>query len=45
MKEDLLNGNLEYEIWLKEPKSVKERRESFLHGMGFVELVPSHDLF
>ncbi|PSS26657.1 WD40-repeat-containing domain protein [Actinidia chinensis var. chinensis] len=44
VKEDWLNGNLEYEIWLKEPRSVKERRESFLRGMGFVESVPSHDL-
>ncbi|KAL7254633.1 hypothetical protein ACSBR1_008895 [Camellia fascicularis] len=37
-KEDLLNGNLEFEVWSKEPQSVKERRDRFLRRMGFVEL-------
>ncbi|XP_047325214.1 WD repeat-containing protein 44 [Impatiens glandulifera] len=30
-----------YEIWLKEPKSVEERRQSFLREMGFERLVES----
>ncbi|CAL5364862.1 unnamed protein product [Camellia sinensis] len=38
VKEDLLNGNLGFEVWLKEPQSVKERRDRFLRRMGFVEL-------
>uniref|UniRef100_A0A5B7AI15 Uncharacterized protein n=1 Tax=Davidia involucrata TaxID=16924 RepID=A0A5B7AI15_DAVIN len=42
-KEDLVCGNLGYEIWMNEPRSVKERRESFLRGMGFVEFTPLHD--
>ncbi|KAI8030451.1 putative WD repeat-containing protein C3H5.08c [Camellia lanceoleosa] len=38
VKEDLLNGNLGFEVWLKEPQSVNERRYRFLRRMGFVEL-------
>lgn len=34
---ELENSNLSYEIWSGEPKSVKERRESFLRRMGFLE--------
>lgn len=37
VKEDLFCGNAGYEIWLKEPKSVKERRAGFLRKMGFVD--------
>ncbi|CAK9142647.1 unnamed protein product [Ilex paraguariensis] len=40
-KEDLVYDNLGYEIWINEPKSVKERRESFLRGLGFVEFASS----
>lgn len=42
-KEELGCGKLDYEIWRNEPRSVRERRESFLRGMGFVEFVPEHD--
>ncbi|GMH06683.1 hypothetical protein Nepgr_008523 [Nepenthes gracilis] len=34
---DDLEGVLGYELWKKEPASVKERREIFLHKMGFAE--------
>ncbi|KAL0332695.1 UNVERIFIED_CONTAM: WD repeat-containing protein 44 [Sesamum calycinum] len=30
-------GNSDYDIWLREPLSVRERRENFLSRMGFVE--------
>ncbi|XWS33178.1 hypothetical protein CRYUN_Cryun22dG0057300 [Craigia yunnanensis] len=40
-KEELEGGKLEYEIWMKEPRSVKERRESFLFGMDLVEFAKS----
>ncbi|KAL0449787.1 UNVERIFIED_CONTAM: WD repeat-containing protein 44 [Sesamum latifolium] len=30
-------GNSDYDIWLREPQSVRERRENFLSRMGFVE--------
>ena len=40
-KEKLEDGKLEYEIWKNEPRSVKERRESFLHGMDLVEFAES----
>lgn len=36
-KEELGCGKLEYEIWVNEPPSVKERRESFLRQMGLAE--------
>ncbi|XVF58738.1 hypothetical protein PTKIN_Ptkin07bG0090700 [Pterospermum kingtungense] len=39
--EEFEGGKLEYEIWMNEPKSVKERRESFLHGMDLVEFAKS----
>ncbi|KAA8531036.1 hypothetical protein F0562_005745 [Nyssa sinensis] len=42
-KEDLVCDNLGYEIWMNEPLSVKERRESFLRGMGFIEFTPLRD--
>lgn len=29
--------DLDYDVWLKEPRSVNERRDSFLSTMGFVE--------
>ncbi|XP_022740116.1 lissencephaly-1 homolog [Durio zibethinus] len=40
-KEELEGGKLEYEIWINEPRSVKERRENFLHGMDLVEFAKS----
>ncbi|XP_059307889.1 uncharacterized protein LOC132059320 [Lycium ferocissimum] len=33
----LLSEEPGYDLWLKEPDSVKNRRENFLHEMGFVE--------
>ncbi|XP_062007273.1 uncharacterized protein LOC133724534 [Rosa rugosa] len=33
----VVKEELEYEIWLNEPPSVKERRESFLRQMGLAE--------
>ncbi|XVF17043.1 hypothetical protein REPUB_Repub10bG0082800 [Reevesia pubescens] len=36
-KEELEGGKLGYEIWMNEPQSANERRESFLHGMDLVE--------
>jgi WD40 repeat protein len=36
-KEELASVNLEYGIWMNEPLSVKDRRESFLRGMGLSE--------
>lgn len=36
-KEELGCSKLEYEIWVNEPPSVKERRESFLRQMGLAE--------
>ncbi|KAM4117310.1 hypothetical protein ACB094_02G114100 [Castanea mollissima] len=36
-KEELDSVNLEYGIWMNEPLSVKDRRESFLHRMGLAE--------
>ncbi|EEF45127.1 WD-repeat protein, putative [Ricinus communis] len=35
--------NKEYEIWLNEPQSVKERRQSFLCEMGLTELACKSD--
>ena len=40
-KEELNYVNLEYGIWMNEPLSVKERRESFLRGMGLAESASS----
>lgn len=40
-KEELNYVHLEYGIWMNEPVSVKERRESFLRGMGFAESASS----
>ncbi|KAI8535857.1 hypothetical protein RHMOL_Rhmol10G0207200 [Rhododendron molle] len=37
VKEDLFCGIVGYEIWLKEPKSIKERRAGFLREMGLVD--------
>ncbi|KAL2521326.1 Transducin/WD40 repeat-like superfamily protein [Forsythia ovata] len=34
---NLVCCDLGYEIWLSEPRSVKERRENFLQRMGFAE--------
>ncbi|KAH0969665.1 hypothetical protein GBA52_028457 [Prunus armeniaca] len=36
-KEEPGCSKLEYEIWMNEPPSVKERRESFLRKMGLAE--------
>ncbi|CAI9777575.1 unnamed protein product [Fraxinus pennsylvanica] len=43
VKEDSLCG-LGYEVWLCEPQSVKQRRETFLHRMGFVEVSAHEEL-
>ncbi|XVE83317.1 hypothetical protein DITRI_Ditri16bG0079100 [Diplodiscus trichospermus] len=40
-QEELEGRKLEYEIWMNEPRSVKERRESFLQGMDLVEFAES----
>lgn len=40
-KEELNYVNLEYGIWMNEPLSVKERRDSFLRGMGLAEAASS----
>jgi WD40 repeat protein len=40
-KEELNYVHLEYGIWMNEPVSVKERRESFLRGMGLAESASS----
>lgn len=39
-KDEVELGPIEfrYNIWLNEPQSVKERRDTFLRGMGFAEL-------
>lgn len=42
-KEGLACNNSEYEIWLKEPKSVEERRQRFLCGMGLAQLASKRD--
>ncbi|XP_021899899.1 WD repeat-containing protein 44-like [Carica papaya] len=39
---DLQFKELDYEIWLSEPRSVDERRDDFLQRMGFIE-VPSRN--
>ncbi|XP_042521180.1 WD repeat-containing protein 44-like isoform X2 [Macadamia integrifolia] len=36
-----LHGNREYEIWRKEPRSIRERRGIFLGSMGFNEFALS----
>lgn len=41
VKEDSPCG-LGYEVWSCEPQSIKQRRDTFLHRMGFVE-VSAHD--
>lgn len=40
--EESVLAKLDYDIWRNEPRSVKERRESFLRGMGFVDFVSDH---
>ncbi|XP_022773788.1 transcription initiation factor TFIID subunit 5-like [Durio zibethinus] len=40
-KRKLEGGKLEYEIWINEPRNVKERRESFLRVMDLVEFAKS----
>ncbi|KAK6125609.1 hypothetical protein DH2020_040653 [Rehmannia glutinosa] len=37
VKEDLMCRNSDYDIWLSEPQSVRERREMFLSKVGFLE--------
>ncbi|XP_030462010.1 uncharacterized protein LOC115682021 isoform X1 [Syzygium oleosum] len=34
---ELSPSEFRYDIWLNEPQSVKERRDTFLRGMGFAE--------
>ncbi|KAF5751806.1 Transducin/WD40 repeat-like superfamily protein putative isoform 1 [Tripterygium wilfordii] len=41
--EELGGCELEYSIWVNEPKSVKERRESFLQAMDLVDFVSRSD--
>lgn len=41
VEEELRCSNLDYQIWVNEPQSVKERRESFLRGMGLAEFASS----
>lgn len=36
-KDEVESSPREYDIWLKEPQGVKERRDTFLRGMGFAE--------
>ncbi|KAI3909255.1 hypothetical protein MKW92_051304 [Papaver armeniacum] len=36
-----ISGGFDYGIWTNEPRSVRERRNNFLQGMGFGELVDS----
>ncbi|KAL5818722.1 hypothetical protein ACOSQ4_022564 [Xanthoceras sorbifolium] len=43
-KEELGCGKLDYELWLNEPRSVKERRKSFLCKMGLVEFAPDNEI-
>ncbi|XAR73206.1 hypothetical protein NMG60_11007104 [Bertholletia excelsa] len=43
-KGHLSHVSLGYEIWLKEPQSVQERRDSFLRRMGFLESASSNNL-
>ncbi|XP_021275249.1 uncharacterized protein LOC110410015 [Herrania umbratica] len=38
---ELEGGKSDYEIWINEPRSVKERRECFLLGMDLVEFAKS----
>ncbi|GMI99366.1 hypothetical protein like AT1G48870 [Hibiscus trionum] len=38
---DSLDGEFEYRIWTNEPRSVTERRESFLRSMDLVEFAES----
>ncbi|XVE86574.1 hypothetical protein DITRI_Ditri18aG0044300 [Diplodiscus trichospermus] len=40
-KQELEVRKLEYEVWINEPKSVKERRESFLCAMDLVDFANS----
>ncbi|KAK1371512.1 WD-repeat protein 5 [Heracleum sosnowskyi] len=40
-KEDLGSLELGYEVWMSEPRSVIERRESFMKEMGLLELSTS----
>ncbi|TXG60458.1 hypothetical protein EZV62_015031 [Acer yangbiense] len=37
-------GKLDYELWLNEPRSVKERRRSFLCKMGLGESAPENEI-
>ncbi|KAL4352987.1 hypothetical protein GQ457_06G043190 [Hibiscus cannabinus] len=39
--EGLEGGKLEYGIWMNQPRSVKERRQSFLQSMDLVEFAES----
>lgn len=41
VEEELRCSNLDYQIWVNEPQSVKKRRESFLRGMGLAEFSSS----
>ncbi|XP_074371346.1 WD repeat-containing protein YMR102C-like [Apium graveolens] len=43
-KEDLGCFKLGYEVWMCEPQSVKERRESFIKDMGLLEYSPTYEL-
>ncbi|KAJ0041324.1 hypothetical protein Pint_27190 [Pistacia integerrima] len=43
-KDESRYGRSEYEIWMNEPRSVKERRRNFLREMGLVEFAPVNEM-
>lgn len=43
-KDESRYGRSEYEIWMNEPRSVKERRINFLSEMGLVEFAPVNEM-
>lgn len=43
-EEELWSGELDYDIWMSEPQSVKERRNNFLCKMGLVEFSSKNEI-
>lgn len=43
-EEELGPGKLDYDIWMSEPRSVKERRKNFLCKMGLVEFSSKNEI-
>ncbi|KAK9110438.1 hypothetical protein Sjap_018498 [Stephania japonica] len=35
-----ISAELDYDIWINEPRSIQERRDRFIRGMGLAEFVP-----